>query len=225
MTPISAPLLVLLLGAPLLGIDAGLRPPRYAWDIPDIVSTVEVPGVQMADGIPVRFHAVVTKWKLDDIARHITRSFAAAKLYIPPPQHQLDVGERVAQLTALDWESGTSYTAILQPNPDGSTTVIMGQAYLSQKAAPPPDFAPIFPGATGVVRTNVESMRAITYAAKASEKDVFDFYRAVMGKAGYQEESPGAFRRGSELIAVQAKSGEKKGELSVLVTSRAAPPQ
>jgi hypothetical protein len=204
------------------------RPP-FTWDIPNAHEPIAVPGTLEANGVPIRLRAVKSTWKVEDLMGHVARSFAKAGLYIPPPAHQLQM-VREPTLTALDPDRQISYTAFFQPNPDGTTTVIMGEGNVGKrKKSDGKYFAPLFPGAAGVVSSDVEGARTLAYSVKASGPEVQKYYADVLSKEGYQQREPGTFAKEGKEIRVIA-SAAKDGQTSVAVIARlasedAAPPR
>lgn len=221
MLPLCFALGLAVAGSAFSPADAGHPAPRFYWNIPDIISSVEVPGVQYVDGTPVRFHTVTSKRRAADLVPLIVRSFHDAGLYVPPPEHQLQLDGRRLQVTALDPDSLTSYTAILKENPDKTTLVILGESKLSRPTrAAAEDFAPLFPGATEVLRTQLEGARTITFATTATEKEVKDFYQEALTKSGYRETSHGNFRRGKNQITLQITRPKDRPGFAVLLMFR-----
>lgn len=206
---------VTLLGA---GEAAAQRLP-FTWDVPQVVGAVDVPGVMMADGIPVRIHAVRSKEKPQVLLQHLVDRFLAWGFFIPPVEQQAQPF-RQPQLTALDTERLISYTVILQPYPDGTTAVYLGEADLSQPPSRSSSFAPIFPGASEVLHSDVEAARSLTYSAAAKQPEVEAFYREELGKAGYSEVEKNLYRNDSDELQVMVRPA--KGEqVSVVVIRRA----
>jgi hypothetical protein len=209
---------VALLGAS----QAGAQRLPFSWDIPKVVEVVEVPGTMMADGIPVRMRAVRSTEKPEVLLQHVVDRFEAWGFYLPDAEGQAQPF-REPQLTALDWERLVSYTAIFQPNPDGSTTVFLGEADLSRPPVVQSPIAPVYPGAREVVHTDVEAARSLTYAVAAKPAEVLDFYRRELVKQGYAEAEPGLYRNDSDELQVRVHAG-KGQQSSVVVLRRPAPP-
>jgi hypothetical protein len=196
------------------------RADEFKWDIPDVVADVDVPGVMLATGIPVKMHAVVSKRHYQDVAAYVVKSFEKQGLYIAPPSHQPQV-TREPQLTGLDPQRKISYTVILQPNKDGTTTVILGEANLGKVQNPDgPDFAPLYPGAKNVLRTDVEAMKTVIYDVGAPRAEVEAFYQESLKRAGYAPASLGSFRKGADEIQLQVST--KEGRTLVWLAHRVA---
>ncbi|WP_224240129.1 hypothetical protein [Hyalangium gracile] len=208
--------LVALLGAS----EAAAQRMPFTWDVPKVVGVVDVPGVMMADGIPVKIRAVRSKEKPEVILQHIVDRFEDWGFYIPPIETQAQPF-REPQITALDLERLISYTAIFQPGPDGTTTVFLGEANLSQPPQKSSPFAPVHPGAKDVLHTDTESARTLTYAVAAKPEEVQAFYRKELTKQGYTETEPNLYRKDSDELQVLVRAA-KAGQSSVVVMRRAA---
>jgi len=204
--------------------SAQTKQAKFTWEVPGVIETVTVPGTPRALGVPVRLQAARSKLPGDELLAFFAKRFAAAGLYIPPPSRQVQV-TREAALTALDPATLVSYTVILQPNRDGTTTVIMGEANLALRAqaqAQGAEIAPVFPGATGLLRSEQEGLRTLAYSAAGTPEEVLAFYRELLVKDGYRESEPGAFLKGEDQLRVSARA-EGKGRVTVaVISSRAA---
>jgi hypothetical protein len=207
--------LVVVLGA---GEAAAQRLP-FTWDVPKVIETVEVPGVmKAANGVPVKIRSVKSAERPEVIIEHLVERFHQWEFYIAPGQKQY---LRDAHLTALDTKRLISYTFIVQPNPDGSTTVVMGEANLSQRPEKLSPIAPVFPGAQAVVTSDLEVARTLTYQVPASSStpDVAGFYRQELTKLGYTETEPNIYRNGTDELQVSV-SAPKDGKIPVLIMRR-----
>jgi hypothetical protein len=192
----------------------------FTWDVPKVIETVEVPGIMKADGIPVKLRSVKSAERPEVILQHMVDRFEAWGFYIPPKRTQWF---KEPQLTALDTERLISYTFIIQPNPDGSTTVVLGEANLGRWEKQVPTIAPVFPSAVDVMNTDVEVARTLSYRVPASKEtpDVTGFYRKQLTQAGYTETEPNTYRKGSEelLVTVSPPKGEHMAVTVVRRTS------
>lgn len=198
--------------------DGGFPFAKYKWQVPDLESYVDVPAVQMVNGLPVRFSAAVSKHDVPFLLDYYAKEFVRAGLFIPPPDDfkRLGLGEEFFMLAGLDTDNLISYTVMFQPISANQTTVIMGQGYLQEwlkrkKNPDPVDFAPLMPTAKMVVRSHSEGMELVTYATDASPKDVMGFYKETLPKAGYaaSADEPGKFIRGTDQITVRATKTTK----------------
>lgn len=209
--------------------DGGMAVPRYTWKVPDLQYYIDVPGMQVVNGMPVRFSAAVSSARPSFLIKYYIDEFEKAGLYLPPPEHQFEPSPPVIQVTALDTDSLTSYTAMIQVIDDKHTTVIMSQGYLQpwlrKKRGPgtEADFAPLFPHAEHVVRSRTEGMDLIEFSTTSEPTAVRGFYHDVMTKAGYQEQTQGTFVRGLESIRVNVVRTEGRKETGVLVQRRMLP--
>ncbi|MHB8875658.1 MAG: hypothetical protein ACYC8T_18385 [Myxococcaceae bacterium] len=195
--------------------------PHFQWDLPKVLSDIDIPGVQETNGVPVKLHVVVVKARLEDVMMHFEESFARQGLYVKPSK--LPGMQGVPQVTGTDPETFIAYTVIFRPNGDGTVTLVLGETN-TREIRPPggEDFAPLFPGASAVVRTRAEGLRTISYTAPSTESDVQAFYVETLGKSGYLQRSPGVFRRGTDEIRLRVLS--ERGAVGVLVSLRTVPP-
>ena len=197
--------------------DGGFPFAKYRWQVPDLHSWVEVPTVQVVNGLPVRFSAAMSRHDIPYLMDFYAKEFMRAGLYIPPPEDAkaLNLGDRFFQLTGLDTDNLISYTVMFQQVDRNMTTVIMSQGYLQEwlkkkRDASPGDFAPLAPAATLVVRSHAEDVDIITYSTQITPADVMAFYRDTLGKAGFlQGSEPGIFERAGEQIKVRARKDER----------------
>ena len=206
--------LVVLLGA---GEAAAQRLP-FTWDVPKVIETVEVPGIMKADGIPVKLRSVKSAERPEIILQHMVDRFEAWGFYIPPKRSQW---LKEPQLTALDTERLISYTFIIQANPDGSTTVVLGEANLGLWQKQLSTIAPVFPGAVEVMNTDLEVARTLSYRVPAgvASPNIEGFYRKLLTQEGYAEAEPNTYRKGAEELLVTV-SPPKGGHLNVTVIRR-----
>ncbi|MCY1073395.1 hypothetical protein [Archangium lansingense] len=200
------------------GIASAGQPTAFTWDVPRVLESVEVPGVMRADGIPVKLRSVKSAEKPQVILQHLVNRFEAAGFYIPPDKHRTQWFAE-PQLTALDTDRLISYTFVLQPNPDGTTTVILGEANLGMARREQAAFAPVFPGGTDLMQSEMEGARTMTYLASAEPQKVRDFYLAELRGAGYAELDAGTWRRGGEELRVSVRP-VKEGRVAVIVLRR-----
>ncbi len=216
---------MLLLGAAPKGKspDAGVLP--FKWDVPPIVAEVDIPGITWSAGVPVKMHAVVVKGRVEDLMRHFVESFSRQGLYVLPP-HEVPASP-YPSVTGHDPDARISYTVIFQPSSQkGLVTLVLGEANVGAvdaRQAQGPDFAPLYPGARSVVRTNVEGLNTVAYVAPASELEVTTFYKESLSKAGFKPEGQNAWRKGNEVIRIQMQRLD--GQLNVMLSRSIAPAQ
>lgn len=211
--------LLAVLGA---GQAAAQRLP-FTWDVPKVLETIEVPGVIKSDGVPVKLRSVRSAERPEVILQHLVNRFEAWGFYIPPDRHRTQLTQE-PQLTALDTERFISYTFVLQPNPDGTTTVVLGEANLAQREAGQAPSVPVFPGAQGLVSSDVEVAHVVSYQVAVSKQpaDVAGFYRKELSQQGYTETERNLYRKGSEELTVSV-GAPREGNVSVVVTRRTSP--
>lgn len=196
------------------------KPHPFEWNVPGMVSHVDVAGTMETQGIPMKLNAVDSTWMPPELFNHFLKQFTQAGFYLPPPRDQLIV-HGAATLTAMDVDRRLVYTVIMRVNPDGKTTkVLLGTSNMGL-AKPPSDtaFAPVYPGARDLFTSNVEVGRTLGYVARVTPQELNAFYLKAMTQAGFKEERPGLYSKDRELIEVLAKP-LPNGELSVLVVSR-----
>lgn len=201
-------MLGLLVTALLFSADAGAASHKPRFFVPEVISTVDIPGEQRALGVPMKLLAVRSRLPPDEVRLSLMKQFRDAGLYIPPAAHQT---LHETTIVGLEPASLTAYSAVLRPNRDGTTTVVLGTSYLARSAPQPlPDWGPVYPGASAVVTSDVELMQTALYTVSASETDVRAFYDAVMAGAGYKRTGPGSYLRGSERITVTMGTEEQQ---------------
>ena len=211
MTAAALALWLCLAGAPPSPAEA--RAP-FAWDVPEVISEVPIGNTPSSGGRPMKLRAVRTRWGWEKLRQKLAEDFLRAGLWIPPPGHQPQ-HLALPYLAAIDGRRMISYSVLFQLNPDGTTTLILGEVDLESRVSAVPA-APVFPGAQGVVASDVEAMRTVVYRAKARPEEVLAFYREVLGKAGYRDAGGGTFERGAERTTVLTRPG-KGGLLQVAV--------
>ncbi|MFL5344457.1 MAG: hypothetical protein ACJ8AT_06675 [Hyalangium sp.] len=192
------------------------RPTSRVWAVPKPLEVVDVPGRTEALGLPVSIHAVRSAEKVEALESHFRRQFQEAGLYLPPPGHVVPLTSE-AQVTGLDPDTYIAYTVFFQPNPDGTTTVILTEAFLAERNRGQKDaFAPVMPGARAVLQTHTEGSSVLQYSVKASREAVLKFHAQTLGSAGYREVDPGVFKRGVDVLRVTTQPSED-GEVVVVV--------
>jgi hypothetical protein len=198
---------------------AGRVRPRL-WEVPRAIQAIDVPGRTEALGMPVSIHAVRSQEKVEALEQHFRRQFQEAGLYLPPPQHLVPI-TRDVQVTGLDPDTYIAYTVFLQPNPDGTTTVILTEAFLAERRREQGSgFAPMMPGARSPLRSRTEGTEVLQYAVKASLEEVHQFHaRALVTQGGYREVEPGVFQRGADVLRVSTQPLDN-GEVSVVLLKR-----
>ncbi len=206
----SASLFAALLALQAAPADAGTR--AFRWEHPAaIVQEIDIPGEVRANGVPVALHALVVRGAPAQLGDFYRRSFINQGLYVAAGQN-LEQG-----VTGYDDLNRRSYTVILQKKEDGLCTVVLGQADLRPLPASG-DEPPRMPGAKGLVRSAQEGMSLWTYEIKATEAEVDDFYRSTLLPAGWREEEPRQFRRGTQLLKLRllAVDGKRVVQLQQL---------
>jgi hypothetical protein len=190
----------------------------FVWPRPDLVEEIDVPGTVVAQGVPVRMRVVRSRLDVQRLLETFTGAFERAGLYVPPVQRRLLAEPHV---TGLDWRASISYSVILHPNPDGTTTCVLGQAQLGKKRDAGGDFAPLFPAAREVLRVEQEGARVMSYVAPASLTEVTQFYGATLERLGFKRAAEqGVFERGADRLLVLARPLDTGGVSVVVVLTR-----
>ncbi|WP_375742462.1 hypothetical protein NR800_25720 [Corallococcus interemptor] len=212
--------LVLVLG---LSAPAWAQRANFTWDIPKTVSVVDVPGQVDANGVPVKLLAVRSKEKAQVILQSVVDRFLSWGFVVPEAYKQPQL-LREPMVTAIDTRNFISYTAILQVNPDDTTTVFLGQANLGAAKPPQPAGLPVFPGGSGVLTAQTEGAHTVSYSVPGkTTADVEAFYREVLTKAGFKEIEPRVFKSSTEEVSLKL-AVTKEGPVAVRLVRRAATP-
>jgi hypothetical protein len=186
-------------------------PPEYRWRVPGQIDFVDSAGLQVSDGVPMHIAMARSKLTVQELIQHFADDFNAAGLFLPPDEYQ-ESPFTEPRLTAFDPVRSLAYTVIFQANPDKTSTVYLATADMSNYKAPGAaalDWAPLMPGATSVLRTQLEGSQTALYGVHATEAEVLTFYRDNLKPLGYQEPEPGIFVRAGESLHV---STQKKGD-------------
>lgn len=181
----------------------------FQWDVPEVVDVTELAGGVKVDGVPVGMQVVVSRWPIDALIQHFATKFDEAGFFMakrqrsPAPQ---------PILTAYDPRSETTYSVIFDRGPGPHTTLVLGVARWSRKdSTRRDDFAPVFPGASAVVRSEDEGARVLSFQAQAKPAELQDYYRSVLTAAGYAQQTPDHFQKGDVeiLLAVRPVDAER----------------
>lgn len=167
-------------------------PNPFHWKVPGLVSTVEVPARMSVQGAPVRLQVYASRESVERLLQYFATAFDEAGFYLQRHQKRF-----VAQphLTALDTRTFTSYTVLLEPEPGGITTVVLGEAKLGETASSDDaESLPVYPGAMNVLHGDFEGAKTLSYRVPAKEEAVLAWYRDGLTHVGFQEESAGVFR-------------------------------
>ena len=190
----------------------------FDWPVPTVIDNLDMPGLSSSNGAPVKLHAIRVKEKVEDLIQLYVSAFEKGGLFFDPRQKR-----RLAEphLTAFDWRAGISYTVIFQPNPDGTTTCILGEANLKLRQRPATGNPLVFPGAKGVMQVQQESGQVLAYTVLAKAEDVEHFYRQKLARDGYSEseQNKGVFAKGNDELQWVIEP-RKEGALGVVVIGR-----
>lgn len=191
-----------------------------AVEVPGALEQLRIPESLRALGVPVTLRAVRSKEKPDALIQHFGQLFEKAGLFVPADGELHSAGDLI-QVTGFDVVHRNSVSVLLQPNPDGTTTVILGEAYLhaGKKDAPQPGFAPVFPGAVGLIQSRLETGQSLAYGAKATPDELTAFYRETLGAGGFRETAPLVFEAKGARVRVWLKPrGEETGVVVIRTT-------
>lgn len=205
-----------------LGAEPKVAPAHFVWPKPELLEEIEISDVIRADGVPVRLHSFRSKMGVQQLMQIYANAFDRAGFYIAVEQKRV-VAE--PHLTALDWRTKISYSAILSPNPDGTTSCMLGEAALGKKRpiAAASDFARVMPDAVEVVRIDQETDRLISFTVRASVEAVNRFYKeglAATGFAAVPGDEPNLYGKGQERIRVMSKAKPNRTTSVVLMHRR-----
>ena len=201
--------LLCLWAAPVLAFD---------WDVPEVVAWAEVGEKIQANGMPMKIFVARSKLKPRELLENYQKRFRTAGFYVPPVALKI-AGLKLPRVTALDTISLWSYLVYVFPEPDGTTTLVMGAADLKGRQAGKISGgfpAPAFPGSTAPFASNVEFARTLSFSTTAKEEEVVDFYRQTLPSGGWKERERGSFVREGRLLRLLSK-GEGKDVRIVLV--------
>jgi hypothetical protein len=207
--PVIGVVLAALLGA---SPDAGAAP--FSWDVPGQLELVPVGKKLEGNGLPMAVFLARSSWELDRLLLHYAGRFAQAGYFIPPKMGRI-TGLKLPRVVALDDVRMVSFLVYGWPEPDGTTTLVLGAADLAHRKPAQSGALPVFPGARSPTTFDVESATALSFTAKATQDEVIDYYRAVLPSGGWKEREPGAFAKAGRVVRVLAK--KQGSELSVVV--------
>lgn len=193
--------------------DAGVTP--FSWDVPGQLDLVPVGRRLERDGLPLAISLARSSWDLDRLLLHYAGRFAAAGYFIPPRLGRI-TGLKLPRVVALDDVNLVSFLVYGWPEPDGTTTLVLGAADLGHRKRQGGGVLPVFPGATAVTHFNLEQVHAVSFSAKAAQAEVIDYYRAVLPSGGWVEREPGLFVKAGRQLTVLAKK-QGPGSLGVVL--------
>ncbi len=180
--------------------EGGYHPPDkpFNWDIPKVLTEVEVPAVMETNGIPNRMHVVVVGLPLAEAYSHFLKHFTESGLWVAPPHEQMKLGDGQVMLTGFHPGLEISYSVILAPQSPTRTTVIMGEAFWKDRTfAPSHAFAPVYANAEALLTQDLEGGRSLQYMVRATLGEVETFYSGALSQQGWKKEG-GLWVRGSE---------------------------
>ena len=137
-------------------------------------------------------------------------------MFINPP-NQMPEGAPPA-VVAIDGVRMISFTVLLRPNSDGSTTLILGEVNIPEPHQRLDHRAPISCGFGCHHLRRGRNARAQLPGERLPQAQIESFYADVLGHSGYQRTGPGQFVRGTELLTVATEASDA-GPTRVLVTA------
>lgn len=214
--------------------DAGSLGPAFKWKLSNVMREIPVDGIQMVNDTPVKLHGVVVKGRLADVLEEIYKHFVQSGLYVQPLNQQ-DQMFRQVQITALDGFRAISYTAMVDALPDGTCTVMLGEANIGESTRtslyrkmhnlPDQDFAPMMPNAISPTRVRIEGMKTLSFQVSASQADAQKFYEQELKKLGYVAGGNDFFQRDTDEIQITYhRDGPRLGVLLTLRLKAKADP-
>lgn len=212
--------------------DAGFTFEPFAWDVPDIIEVVDVQGEMSSAGIPVYASAVRTAAHGPELVMHIFNSFKRAGLFIPVPAEMTQIA-KLPQITGYDTIRQVGYTAMFQPNHDGTTTLILTEADLGYRLRtgmlPEDTRVPLPPDAKRVVRSSVEGAEVLSFATSLKAPKLTALYAAYAKQRGYTQDAAASTRdsvafAGSNGGLVVELRDRPDGGTHVTVIDRSLPP-
>lgn len=183
----------------------------FDWNVPKMIEFAEVGERMQANGMSLKVYVARSAWSPRDLLDHYHSRFAGEGFYVPDKPLRLP-GLELPRLTALDPKNLWSYLVYVWPEPDGTTTLVMGAADLKgrkpqKNAAGFP--VPPFPGAKVTFTSNVEFAKTMSFVTAATENEVIDFYRQTLPAGGWKEREKGSFVREGRLLRAAAKPTSK----------------
>ncbi len=188
----------------------------FDWNVPQLLAWAEVGQSKMSvNGVPLKVFIARSKLKPAEVMKHYAARFGEAGFYNPPKVRL--PGLELPHMVALDTQTLWSYLIYVWPEPDGTTSMVLGASDQAarKRQGPVNSPYPVFPGATHVLVTDVEVAKAISFSATTTEPELLAFYRQVLGSAGFKERAQGTFvKAGRQLRLVsKARAGQVEAVL------------
>ena len=196
--------------------------PAFRWEVPKAVASADIGGEQVALGVPLRLTAVRSQLDVESLFDFFLREFEKADLFVPPKTLQFSPPGGLS-LTGLDVKRQVSYTVIFQPNPDKTTTVILGEAesHAAKAGRGGRRGAGVSRGQGGAHLEERERLGAHVHGDGGAARGGRVLPR-TLGASGYVERE-GSYSNGREELRIAAQNTHTAGELFVVVERREAP--
>jgi hypothetical protein len=191
-------------------MDAGPPRPPFEWRLKNVVGSIEMPGIQEANGVPVKLHSLTVRSNLQDILDDLINQFTSQGLYMRP---FLDQEQPMAQtqVTAFDPVRQISYTAIIECV-KGPCTVMLGEANIRMGVANAngrggqQDFVPLPSDAISVQRSRAENYETLAFSFPGAPDGVRSFYANTLTRQGYSKKGKDLWSRPGDTIQLVFKN-------------------
>jgi hypothetical protein len=175
--------------------------PRFEWPALVIEEKVDLPDIIEANGVPVKLTVLVIRQPMDSLLQTFATSFERAGLWI----HDSKRVFAEPHLTALDTVRLVSYSVVLSPMLDGtSTQVLLGEANLKSLTQPPANTFVLPKDATQVLQLRQEEADVASFHVPRPPAEAQRAQEAELGRLGFKpkvgEEKSGEFVRGKEQL-------------------------
>ncbi len=188
----------------------------FDWNVPQLVAWAPVGDSMAVNGVPLKIYIARSKLKPADVMKHYAARFEEAGFYNPPKVRL--PGLELPHMVALDTQTLWSYLIYVWPEPDGTTSMVLGasnQGVKRTRAASESPY-PVFPGASHILVTDVELAKAISYSAPTTQPELLAFYRQVFAAAGWKEREPGVFTKAGRQLRLVSKPRAGKLEVALI---------
>lgn len=193
-------------------MDAGPPRPPFEWRLKNVVGSIEMPGIQESNGVPVKLHNLQIRSNLQDIIDDLINQFTTQGLFM---RSFLDQEQPLAQtqVTAFDPIRQISYTALIECLPKAPTcTVILGEANIrvgvanANNQGGQKDFVPLPADAISVQRSRAENYETLAFSFPGAPEGVRSFYANTLTRQGYTKKGKDLWSRPGDTIQLVFKS-------------------
>lgn len=199
-------------------------PPLFQWRLKNVVGSIEMPGLQESNGVPVKLHSLRIKSNLQDILDDLIDQFQRQGLFMRDfPLQEQPVAQ--TQVTAFDPHRLISYTAIIECIKSQVCTVVLGEANIelgvanAKQRSAQDDFAPLPPGAAEVQRSRAENYETLAFTVAASTETIKKFYVEALARQGYVKKAGRErWQRKGEAIQLVVPKGDGSARTTFMLT-------